>query len=919
MTGLFAVNHGGLWYPGMQNVAGWFAELFKKTPVPEYRRDIRAHVADFTVEQIISLLPKELDPHAVFEFAFYIYRGIVEKIGFDNLKRSYSSEPNGHASAWSYYYGHAWNKMTVNRRELSIWRDLIRKLDLVDEDFARWFGYEYPLEMSVGVDPESGLSAEDIFRAHALKLLPREALYARFLREETAVPRMLSSLTRGGPSNERSSIAKLYEDYPEAGEIVRTMVERIVGIEEKRGELKTEVTYHAMAVERLYGSGHFVNLLAALGKENFFRGYDFSSGTEKRTVLSLLLKRCRPSGDDTPELLAERINRLNISEKRLAEAVMYCPQWAGLAEMAIGWDGLKSAVWFFHAHVNENYSAEKETEVALFSPITPEHFVDGAFDRDWFLDVHSRLGEQHFMTLYRSAKYINSGSNNHRRSQLYADAVLGKLDIGELEKEISDKRNQEKLRCYPLIPFAEGDGREALRRYEFIQKFAKESKQFGAQRRESEKKAVAIALENLAVATGLMDVNRLTWQMETRKTEELKPLMVPRAVGDVSVRLGIDEEGNASVICEKNGKILKTVPKQLAEDEGFLELKQSAKDLKEQKRRSRESLERAMTERAEFGREELRALLSNPVLSPMIRRLVWLSDGELGFLGLSGEDPVLIDHNGEVRPCGEKLLIAHPHDMITSGVWHDFMRMLYDRSMVQPFKQVFREYYPVTADEKAEKTVSRRYAGYQVNPKRALALLKGRGWTVNYEEGLQRVFYGQDLVAHLSALADWFSPADVEAPTLETVEFSTRRTGEPVALEDIPPILFSEVMRDIDLVVSVAYAGGVDPETSMSTIEIRRALAEELTRLLKLGNVRFLRSHAKIDGKLAGWSVHLGSGIVHADGKGMIPILPVHSQARGRVFLPFADDDPRTAEILSKIILLSEDTKIRDPSILDRL
>ncbi|MGO0943915.1 hypothetical protein ACTPD5_22845, partial [Clostridioides difficile] len=39
-------------------------------------------------------------------------------------------------------------------------------------------------------------------------------------------------------------------------------------------------------------------------------------------------------------------------------------------------------------------------------------------------------------------------------------------------------------------------------------------------------------------------------------------------------------------------------------------------------------------------------------------------------------------------------------------------------------------------------------------------------------------------------------------------------------LASIPPILFSEVMRDIDLVVSVAHAGGVDPETSHSTVSI---------------------------------------------------------------------------------------------------
>jgi hypothetical protein len=48
----------------------------------------------------------------------------------------------------------------------------------------------------------------------------------------------------------------------------------------------------------------------------------------------------------------------------------------------------------------------------------------------------------------------------------------------------------------------------------------------------------------------------------------------------------------------------------------------------------------------------------------------------------------------------------------------------------------------------------------------------------------------------------------------------------------------------------------------------------------------------------------------------MIPVLPVHSQHRGKIFLPFADEDPKTAEITSKILLFAEDTKIKDPSIL---
>jgi hypothetical protein len=52
---------------------------------------------------------------------------------------------------------------------------------------------------------------------------------------------------------------------------------------------------------------------------------------------------------------------------------------------------------------------------------------------------------------------------------------------------------------------------------------------------------------------------------------------------------------------------------------------------------------------------------------------------------------------------------------------------------------------------------------------------------------------------------------------------------------------------------------------------------------------------------------------------GMIPVLPVHSQHRGRLFLPFADEDPQTAEILSKVLLFAEDDKIRDPAILEQL
>jgi hypothetical protein len=38
-----------------------------------------------------------------------------------------------------------------------------------------------------------------------------------------------------------------------------------------------------------------------------------------------------------------------------------------------------------------------------------------------------------------------------------------------------------------------------------------------------------------------------------------------------------------------------------------------------------------------------------------------------------------------------------------------------------------------------------------------------------------------------------------------------------------------------------------------------------------------------------------------------------------KLLLPFADDDPRTAEVLSKVLLLARDHEIQGPTILGQL
>jgi hypothetical protein len=95
--------------------------------------------------------------------------------------------------------------------------------------------------------------------------------------------------------------------------------------------------------------------------------------------------------------------------------------------------------------------------------------------------------------------------------------------------------------------------------------------------------------------------------------------------------------------------------------------------------------------------------------------------------------------------------------------------------------------------------------------------------------------------------------------------------------------------------------------------------ASDADRLLRIQNVRLNERYAFVDGKIGAYNVHLGSGNVHRQPGGALCILPVHSQHRGRLFLPFADNDPKTAEIVSKVLLLAQDDKIKDPTILEQL
>ena len=696
----------------------------------------------------------------------------------------------------------------------------------------------------------------------------------------------------------------------------QAIIDAIVSAELRRGDTPA---CHSTAVDsilRVEGIQLFVRILQALGalkleRRKWYTGW----GGEKTTTLSHLLRVSYPRAGETAADLKAALMGAGIAETRLIEVAMYAPQWIPLIEAHLGWRGMASGCYYFQAHMSD-IPKERASMIAKYTPIPIEDLKEGAFDIGWFKAAYKELGKAHFESLYDAAKYISNGAK-HARARKFADAVRGALKLADVEKEITAKRNKDLVMCCGLIPLKRAREKDMLARYVFLQNFLKESKQFGAQRRASEEKAVEIALSNLARACGFDDVTRLVWTAETELIKAHAVHFAPKTVDGVELWIDVAEDGRANVVCAKDGKALKSIPAKLKKHTYVTELKKTEKNLREQYRRTKKMLEEAMEDGTPLlAREIANVMTYNPVIAPLLKPLVFQSGTALGFY----EDGVLVAPDGTRTELAEdaEVKIAHALDLYESGTWAAYQAYLFEKGIRQPFKQVFRELYIKTADEHGKES-SHRYAGHQVQPAKTVALLKTRRWVIDGSEGLQRIYYKANIIARIYALADWYSPADIEAPTLEWVEFFDRKTFQRLPIDDVPDLIFSEVMRDVDLVVSVAHVGGVDPEASHSTVEMRRAIVQFNLPLFKLDNVRLEGVHAHIHGKLGDYTVHLGSGVIQQKAGAMVSVLPVHSQHRGRLFLPFLDEDPKTAEILSKIILFAEDGKIKDPFILDQI
>ena len=283
---------------------------------------------------------------------------------------------------------------------------------------------------------------------------------------------------------------------------------------------------------------------------------------------------------------------------------------------------------------------------------------------------------------------------------------------------------------------------------------------------------------------------------------------------------------------------------------------------------------------------------------------------------------------------------------------------LEDHGIRQPFKQAHREVYLLTDAERETGTYSNRFAGHIVRQHQFSALCRERGWQfklmgewdshntpqlelpqynlraefdVDFSEGAE--VSGHMVYTTIGTDRMQFFPMEAKRG-----RFELRPPSRPLRLADIPAVVFSEVMRDADLLVGVTSIG-TDPEwgadrpdqhaeywhrfadAELSTAaDMRKSVLESLLPKLTIRDrCRITDRYLWVRGESNEYRIHLGSGnVLMEPGSRYLCIVRGGGDTAATVPLPF-EGDSMLAIILSKAFLLANDKAIRDQTILRQI
>ncbi|MCX4794897.1 DUF4132 domain-containing protein [Streptomyces sp. NBC_01242] len=415
-----------------------------------------------------------------------------------------------------------------------------------------------------------------------------------------------------------------------------------------------------------------------------------------------------------------------------------------------------------------------------------------------------------------------------------------------------------------------------------------------------------------------------------------------RELGGHRVRVAIEEAATVRLtFMRPDGGTSRTAPAAVKDRflEELKEVKALAKEVRGTLSGERARVEALMSAGREWPYDEwCRYYRDHPVTGVLVRGLIWEfrdADGEWRAVAPMAEP--------SGRP--ERVRLWHPIRASTDDMraWRE--RLVAER-LRQPFKQAFREIYLLTPAEEETGVYSNRFAAHIVHYRQLYALFKERGWQANFlgrhdggYDGKARAEFGDGewraCFHHEPAADDDGSYAPEHAAT-DQVRFERRdgRRWREVPLAEVPPLVFSEAMRDVDLFVGVTSIA-VDPDWAdrgedryavywrtatfgalTASAEIRREALERILPRLKIaGRCTLDGRFLIVRGDLGTYKIHLGSAnILMEPDNAYLCIVPSRGKGDAKVFLPFEDE--RLSLILSKAFLLAADTKITDESIL---
>jgi hypothetical protein len=419
-------------------------------------------------------------------------------------------------------------------------------------------------------------------------------------------------------------------------------------------------------------------------------------------------------------------------------------------------------------------------------------------------------------------------------------------------------------------------------------------------------------------------------------------------------------EGKAEVQWQKADKPLKTAPAALkaTHADELKELKAAQTQAQQTYTAQRDRLDRSFVEERRMPWPWFtQYYFDHGLMSELARWLIWrLHRPDGTFQDALYLNDAWQDAQGQPVSAPEtdtQLQLWHPVLAPAAEVlaWRE---LLEKHQLRQPLKQAFREVYLLTPPEERTRTYSNRMAAHILKQHQFNSLAKLRGWRYRllgaYDKGYDSEIASLPLPAHGLTAEYWVSEVNADNAFndtgiwnyVSTDQIRFTRGTEAVPLPEIPPLAFSEVMRDVDLFVGVASVGN-DPMWrdngglaqfrnywesysfgDLNEVAKSRKMAlERLVPRLKIGKVSEIKGNfLVVKGHRHTYKIHLGSGnILMEPNDQYLCIVPDRSSKTmgdSAVFLPF-EGDAVLSIILSKAQLLMDDDKITDSTILRQL